>query len=101
MRLDLLSAREAEADVARLRSLCGDALDADRAQQLDLVAARLRDEALRQVRAADSFGEPRVVVDPLGDAGLAAEPAALDDHCVDALARRVDCRGEAGGAAPH
>ena len=99
VRLDLLAARQAQAHVPGLRPLGGDALDAHGAEQLDLVATRLGDESLGQISAADAVGEPRVVVDALGDAGLAAEPAALDDHRVDALSRRVDRRREPGGAA--
>ena len=73
-------------------------LDAHRAQQLDLVATRLGDEALGQVSAADAVGKSGVVVDALGDAGLAAEPAALDHHGVDALAGGVDGGRETGRA---
>src|ERR1039457_4886590 len=43
--------------------------------------------------------EPRVVVDPLGNASLTAQPAALDHDGVDALTCGIDCGGEPGGAA--
>ena len=72
-----------------------DVLDAHRAEEFHLVAAGLRDEALGEVSAADALRESRVVVDALGDARLAAQPAALDHDGVDALARRVDRGGEA------
>ena len=97
--LDLLAARQAKADVTGLRPLGGDVLDAHGAEQLDLVATRLGDEALGKIGAAHALGESRVVVDALGHAGLATEPAALDHDGVDSLPRRVDRGGEPGGAA--
>jgi hypothetical protein len=54
-----------------------DALRIDRRQQLDAKAAALLGEAVREVGAGDAFGEARVVVEALGDAGLAAEAAAF------------------------
>ena len=99
VRLDLLAACQAEAEVTRLRALGGDVLDAHRAEKFDLVATGLGDEALGEVRSADALREPRVVVDALGDARLAAEPAALDHHGVDAFSRRVDGGGETRRAA--
>ena len=99
MRLDLLSARQAQADVTCHGTFRGDVLHAHRAEQLDLVAPCLRDEALGKIRTADTVWEARIVVDALGDPSLAAETAALDHDSVDALARRVDRRREAGGAA--
>ena len=77
----------------------GDVLDAHCAEQLHLVAPRLRDESLGEVSAADALRKSRVVVDALGDAGLAAEPAAFDHDGVDALARRVDRGRESRRAA--
>src|ERR1019366_767536 len=99
VRLDLLAVGQPQADVTRLRSFGGDRLDAHRAEEFDLVATRLGDEALGKVRTANTLGEPGVVVDALRDAGLTAETAALDHHRVDALAGRVDGRGEPRRAA--
>src|SRR6185437_15002859 len=98
VRLDLLAACKAQADVPRLGAIRLDLLDAHGAEQLDLVAARLGDETLGEIAAA-AVWESRVVVDPLGDARLAAEPAALDHNRVDALARRVDGGSQSGRAA--
>jgi hypothetical protein len=48
--------------------------DLHRRQQLDAVAFGLRDKAIGQLRAADPLRKARVVLDPLGDAGLPTQP---------------------------
>src|SRR5262249_55285756 len=49
-----------------------------------------------------AVGEAGVFAEPLRQAGLTAEAAALDDQRIDALARGVDGRGQAGRpAADH
>ena len=101
MRRHLLTAGEMQAHIAGLELVEVDRRDADRAQQLHLVATRLRDEALGQIAAADALWKSRVVVDPLGDAGLAAEPAALDDDGLDAFARGIDGGRQPGRAPAH
>src|ERR1019366_7191975 len=81
--LDLLTAGETQADVTRLRPFGGDVLDADRAQELDLVATGLGDEALGE---GDAATDDREVVAPA--LGLEREPelarqllvGRLDEH---------------------
>ncbi len=99
MALDLLPAGQSQADVAGLSTLGGDLIDAHGAEQFDLVTTRLCDESLGEVRTANAFGEAGIVVDALGDAGLAAEPAAFDHHGVNAFSGRIDRGGEPGRAA--
>ena len=71
-----------------------EALDRHRGQHLDVVAARLGDKTLGQLGTPDALGESRVVVHPLGDAGLSAQGAAVHDQAADPLARGVDGGGE-------
>jgi len=59
------------------------------------------DEASAEFGAADAFREPRVVVDPVGRAGLASEGATLDREGVRALASGVDRSREAAGPPPR
>src|SRR5205807_1896956 len=83
---------------AEVVAVAVDRLHADGGQHLELVAARLGDEAVDELTTADPLGEAGVVVDALGDPGLAAEPATVEDDGVDPLPGGVDGRGETGGA---
>ena len=73
----------------------------DGRQHLDLVAGRLLGESLGELGTLDAFGEPGVVVEALGDAGLAAKCRALDDERAQVLAGAVDGGGETGRPATN
>src|ERR1039457_117405 len=99
VRLDLLAARQAQADVARPGAVRGDRLDAHGTEELHLVAPGLSDEAFGEISTTDALWKSGVVVDPLGDTGLATEPAALDHDGIDAFSRGIDRGGEPGRTA--
>jgi hypothetical protein len=65
---------------------------ADGLEDLDAVALRLLGHAFGQFGAADAVGETGVVVEALGDAGLATRRGLLDDQHLGVLARAVDRR---------
>ncbi len=73
--------------------------DLDRGEQLHAVPAGLLDEPVGQLAAADAVREAGVVVDPLGDAGLAAEAGLVHHDRLDALPGGVDGGRQSGRAA--
>ena len=75
--------------------------DRHRGNELHPVAARLGHEPVGQLAAGDAVGEPRVVVDPVADPGLAAQGAGVHDDRVDALAGGVDGGRQPGRPASH
>ena len=70
-------------------------------QDLHAEALDLGPDPVGELAAADSVREARIVVDPLGYAGLAPDAAALDDKRVDAFAGRVQGRRESGWPSPY
>ena len=70
-------------------------------QYLHAEALDLGPDPVGELAAADSVREARIVVDPLGYAGLTPDAAALDDKGVDAFAGRVQRRRESGWASPY
>ncbi len=71
---------------------------ADGGKQLDVEAPGLLLEAVSEVATSDAIGKAGIVLDAVGDAGLAAEAAFLDDDCIEAFSAGVDAGGEPGGA---
>src|SRR5215216_4794919 len=81
-------------------------VDRDRAhrdglEHLHAVALRLLDDPVGELRAADALGEPGVVVEAFGHAGLTAEALAVDHQGLQVLAGRVDRGRETGRPAAH
>src|SRR5437763_836745 len=58
-------------------------------------------EPVSQLTAGDAVGEPRVVVDPVTDPGLAAERVGFHHHGVDAFPGGIDGGGQPSRTAPH
>jgi len=67
-------------------------------EDLDAEPLGLLAQPVGELRAGDALGEPGEVVEPLGDAGLAADPGALDDQRAEALAGGVEGRRQPGRA---
>jgi len=79
----------------------GDGGDRYGLQELHPVALGLLHEPVGQLGSADPVREPRVVVQPLGDARLPAEPLRVDHERLEVLPRRVDRGREPGRATAH
>src|SRR5207248_9292901 len=92
----LLPGGQPDGAAPALRAQAG---DLDGSEHFHAVPAGLRDEPVGQVAAADPLREARVVLDPLGDPGLAAQAALVDHDRVDALAGGVDGGGQPGRSA--
>jgi len=75
---------------------CFESDDVTREDHLRAEARSLSQGALRQVRAAQSLGEPQVVLDRRAVSGLTPWCVALDDDGAQALGRSVDGGGQAG-----
>src|SRR5581483_9268484 len=75
--------------------------DRDRLQHLDPVAPGLLDDPVGELGPADPVGEPGVVVQAFGHAGLPAETLAVDDQRLEVLASGIDGGGEPGGPPAH
>src|SRR5207245_10705516 len=73
-----------------------DSLDVLGGQDLDAKTLGLLAQAIGELGAADAFGKSGEVVEPLGNARLAADAAALDHERLDAFAGWVEGGGEAG-----
>src|SRR6185312_14341510 len=70
-------------------------------EDLDPEALCLCPKAVREVGAGYAFRESGEVVEALRDTGLAADAAAFNNQRLDALARRVERRGQAGRTAAN
>ena len=76
--------------------LVAQAPDLLRLQQFDVEAPRLLRQPIGKFAAVDTVGEAREVIEPLGHTRLPAEAALLDHQHVEAFARRVQGRRQAG-----
>ena len=79
----------------------GDARHRHGLQHLDAVALGLLHEAIGELGAADPLREPGIVVEPLRDARLSAEPLRVDDQRLEVLPGRVDRRSSDRWALRH
>src|SRR5436305_2438999 len=70
-------------------------------EQFDAEAFGLLDDAFGKLRAGDTFGKARVVVQPFGDTRLPSQAAALNNQHIKAVPRRVDGGSKSGGATTH
>ena len=67
-------------------------------EDLDAEPLGLPAQPVGEVRTGDALGEAGEVVEPLGDAGLTADPGALDHQGAQALAGGVEGGCQPGGA---